>query len=506
LTDLCQYQIFGMAKHDKEQLDFALIGGGIMSATLAVLLHELMPNASMAVFERLDIVAEESSDAWNNAGTGHAAFCELNYTPEKEDGSIDCSKAIKIAEQFELSKQFWAYLVQENILLHPNSFISQVPHYSFVHTADDCSFLKKRFHLLSQQPLFAGMQYSEDPEILHQWFPLIMQGRSTSESVAATKMDIGTDVNFGAITDQLFSYLQSRQVVNVHLQHEVKDIDRNDNGSWEIEVKDLLNDEKRYVDARFVFVGAGGGSLKLLNKAEIDEVDGYGGFPVGGKWLKCKNPAVIARHAAKVYGKAAIGAPPMSVPHLDTRIINGQKEMLFGPYAGFSTKFLKHGSYWDLPASLDFDNVLPMIQVGMHNIPLTKYLIQQVRMGFDEKLDAMREYYPDAQADDWELVEAGQRVQVIKKDEHGEGVLEFGTELIHTKDGSLAGLLGASPGASTAVSIMLNLLAKCFPQQMASVAWQEKLIAMMPGFGKNLNEHAVLLNNIRQHTKNILQA
>lgn len=488
----------------KDKIDIVLIGGGIMSATLATLLNQLMPDAKMHVFERLNKVAEESSDAWNNAGTGHSAFCELNYTPQNEEGSIDCSKAIKIAEQFELSKQFWSYLVDNKFLGNADSFIHQIPHYSFVKGNENVKFLRNRFDVLSKNPLFNEMELSDDFETLNQWFPLVMNNRNQTEKVAATKMKIGTDVDFGKLTELLFAHLENQHCCNILINHEVIDIDRNDDDSWEIEVVDLVAKTKKKIDANFVFVGAGGGALKLLNKADIEEVDGYGGFPVGGKWLKCKNGKVIYEHFAKVYGKAAIGAPPMSVPHLDTRIINGERQMLFGPYAGFSTKFLKHGSLLDLPTSLDSDNFIPMIQVGLHNIPLTKYLIDQVHMNFHEKFEALLEYFPTAKEEDWELVEAGQRVQVIKKNENNEGVLEFGTELIATKDGTLAGLLGASPGASTATAIMLNLLKKCFPDKINSAEWQQKLKEMIPSYGQSLNENEVLLKEVRKKCSVVL--
>lgn len=480
-----------------------LIGGGIMSATLGIFLNRLMPHGRILLYERLDRVAEESSDAWNNAGTGHWAYCELNYTTEKSEGKIDCTKAIQIAEQFEISKQLWAWLVKNGMLNEPSTFINSVPHFSFVQQKEDVDFLKKRWESMHVHPLFQEMEYSESPDTLRRWFPLMMAGRASYQSLAATRMAAGTDVNFGSLTEQLLDFLQE-QGARVFLSHEVRDIERNNNNRWDIEIKDLKNDLKVNIQADFVFVGAGGGALRLLNKAGIDEIDGYGGFPVGGKWLRCINDEVIARHHAKVYGRADIGAPPMSVPHLDTRVINGKKEMLFGPYAGFSTKFLKHGSYWDLPGSLDLDNVFPMIQVGIHNIPLTRYLIEQVRMSFDEKFESLQKFYPTAEKEDWELVEAGQRVQVIKKDERGEGVLEFGTELIYTKDGSLAGLLGASPGASTAAAIMLNLLGKCFPSEMATEEWQTKIKEMIPGFGKKLNEEIELLKQIRTETNLIL--
>lgn len=488
----------------EKETDIVLIGAGIMSATLATMLHRLMPHASMIVYERLPSTAEESSDAWNNAGTGHSAFCELNYTPELEDGTVNISKAISIAEQFELSRQFWAFLVKQNIIQNPASFVNTVPHYSFVQTEEDKAFLKKRYDVLCKEPLFKGMEYTEDVAVMQQWFPLMMKGRTNFEHLAATKMKEGTDVDFGKLTEQLFHYLQQQSNVTIYTNHEVQDIDRNNNGTWNIEVKDVQSGNKTFTNASFVFVGAGGGALKLLNKADIDEVDGYGGFPVGGKWLKCNNPAVIQKHHAKVYGKADIGAPPMSVPHLDTRIINGEKQMLFGPYAGFSTRFLKHGSIWDLPASLDFDNVLPMIQVGIQNIPLTKYLVEQVRMGFDEKFEALKKFIPNAYQSDWDLIEAGQRVQVIKKDEQGEGVLEFGTELIYTKDGSIAGLLGASPGASTAVAIMLKLIKQCFASKIASAEWQQTLKEMLPGYEIKLNSNEPMLAKLRAETAEVL--
>ena len=483
--------------------NIVLIGAGIMSATLGVLLQQLIPEAKITLFERLAKPAEESSDAWNNAGTGHSAFCELNYTPEKEDGTIEIKKAISIAEQFEVSKQFWSTLVEKQILVEPSTFINKVPHYSFVQTKEDVAFLCKRFELLKNQPLFEGMTYTEDLAIMQDWFPLMMEGRSASESLAATQMTLGTDVNFGELTKQMINYLSGTNA-QVWYEHEVTDIERNEDGPWKIEIRDLKEDIEKTCLADFVFVGAGGGALKLLNKSSIDEIDGYGGFPVGGKWLKCVNPQIADRHFAKVYGKAAIGAPPMSVPHLDSRIINGKREMLFGPYAGFSTKFLKHGSYWDLAASLDINNMIPMIQVGIHNIPLTKYLVEQVRMSFDEKLEELKKFYPMANSYDWELIEAGQRVQVIKKNEDGEGVLEFGTELIHSKDGTIAGLLGASPGASTAVSIMLKMVELCFPEQFVAHNWTSQLIKIIPGYKQELSKNAQILKSIRDHTSSTL--
>ncbi len=485
--------------------DVILIGAGIMSATLGVLLKELDPTITIEIYERLDIAAAESSDAWNNAGTGHSAFCELNYTPQHEDGSIDISKAIKIAESFEESKQFWAFLVQQGFLSDAPNFIRPIPHMSFVWGQENVDYLHNRFHALQQNHLFHGMQYSEDQQQLQDWMPLVMEGRDANQPVAATRMDLGTDVNFGALTRAMLDKLGQMQGVTMHFHHEVRDLSRSKTLSgWKVKFEDLSNGHVRDVQANFVFIGAGGGSLWLLEKSDIPESRGFGGFPVSGQWLRCTSRAIIEQHHAKVYGKASVGAPPMSVPHLDTRMIDGQKELLFGPYAGFSTKFLKSGSYLDLPKSIQMSNIAPMLMAGMHNIPLTRYLIQQVFQSPDDRLAALREYLPEANPDDWELEMAGQRVQVIKKDDEEGGILEFGTEIVTAADGSLAALLGASPGASTSVSIMLDVLKKCFPDRVASAEWQQTLTQMIPSYGQSLSHDAILTQQLRSQSHHTL--
>jgi len=492
-------------KSKKNPKKITLIGAGIMSATLGILLKELMPKSTIDIYERLDKVGAESSDAWNNAGTGHSAFCELNYTPEKEDNTIDIEKALKIGEAFEVSKQLWAYLKTNGHLSPKEAFINDIPHISFVWGKENIAFLKARYKTLIQYGLFEDMTYTQDYEEIAGWAPLMMQGRDAKEKIAATRMDIGTDVNFGAITRGMIAYLQTCEGVTLHLGHEIQDLTKEKQGGWRVDLEDLNTKKERTEYSDFVFIGAGGGALSLLEKSDIPEGRGYGGFPVSGQWLRCTNPAVIVQHEAKVYGKAAQGSPPMSVPHLDTRYMNGERGLLFGPYAGFSTKFLKNGSYWDLPLSLEMHNIWPMLSAGMHNIGLTKYLIEQVMQSKEDRFAFLQKFYPEAKIEDWEIAIAGQRVQIIKKDDAEGGVLKFGTEIVSNDTGSLAALLGASPGASTAVSIMLDVLQQCFPEKMATKKWTKRLRKMIPSYGVSLVENPQLCKEIRAKTSEVLK-
>jgi malate dehydrogenase (quinone) len=475
-----------------------------MSATLGALLKELRPELTIAIFESLPGVATESSDAWNNAGTGHAALCELNYTPEKDDGSIDVSKALAINEAFQISKQFWSYLVQRGAIKSPREFIQRIPHLSFVHGETNVAYLRKRHAALSAHHLFRDMEFSTDHAQLAEWMPLVMEGRDPQQPVAATRVALGTDVDFGALTRSLFAHLQSLGGVTLHLRHEVLNLMRNGAGGWDLYVNDKETEQKRTVSAKFVFLGAGGGALPLLQKSGIPEGRGFGGFPVSGQWLRCENPELIARHEAKVYGKAAVGAPPMSVPHLDTRLINGQRGLLFGPFAGFTTKYLKNGSLLDFPLAIQPNNFIPMTAAGIQNIPLTVYLIGQVLQSPKDRLKALQEFVPGAKLEDWKLMVAGQRVQVIKKDKKKGGILQFGTEVVASKDGSIAALLGASPGASTAVAIMLDLIDECFPQEIKSLTWQTRLKEMIPSYGSSLIKDTELDARIKAWTRDVL--
>ncbi len=484
----------------KSHYDVVLIGGGIMSATLGTLLHELDPTLNIVIFERLGRFARESSAAWNNAGTGHSAFCELNYTPEKEDGTIDISKAEQIAEQFEISKQFWSYLISKNYIDKPTEFINSCPHMSLVFGKDDVEFLRKRHEKMTQSHLFKEMEFTTDHDQLREWIPLIMSKRKETEILAATKMDLGTDVNFGTLTRKMGRFLAEDSNVDVYLYHDVKDIDPNADGTWEVEVKNRLHGHKHHLTADFVFIGAGGYALPLLDSSDIPESEGYGGFPVSGQWLVTHNPDLIAKHQAKVYTLATVDAPPMSVPHLDLRIIDGKKALLFGPFAGFSTKFLKEGSYLDLPESINLKNIRSLFGAWWHNLPLTQYLVRQVAMTKDQRIQHLREFVKDAKEEDWELKIAGQRVQIIKKNEQEGGKLEFGTEVVVNENGTIASLLGASPGASTGAFAMLQVLEKCFPDKVAK-DWKDKLQEIIPTYGQSLAENPELTKRIRNYTK-----
>lgn len=487
--------------NDEPTVDVVLIGGGIMSATLGTYLNELQPDWNIRMYERLDAVAQESSNGFNNAGTGHSGFMEMNYTEEK-DGKMDISKAINVASQFEIAKQFWAYQVKQGVLETPNTFINPVPHIAFV-WGDNVNFMEKRYAAMVQHPLFAGMKLSEDKAEIQQWAPLVMDGRDPQQKVAATRMDVGSDVNYGAITKQLIGNLEKSPNFKLSTSTEVTGISKNDDNTWSVSFKDVKSGKVDHVKTRFVFIGAGGAAIKLLQMTGLPEAQQYAGFPVGGEFLVTDNPAVTAKHTAKVYGRADLGAPPMSVPHIDTRYIDGKKYVLFGPFATYSNKFLKNGSQLDLLASTNKNNVLPMAAIGLQNADLVQYLVSQVLMSDADRFNELKKYYPEADPKDWHLQQGGQRVQIIKKEPGKPAKLQFGTEIFASKDKSVTALLGASPGASTSPYIMLNLLEKAFPEQTKGV-WNDKLHEIVRSYGQDLANDPALLDQIRHYSSSTL--
>ena len=491
------------------ETDVLLVGGGIMSATLGVLLQQLDPTLHITMVEQLNEVALESSDALNNAGTGHAGYCELNYTPQAADGSIDINRALEINAAFETSLQFWSHLVETGALPAPTQFINKTPHLSVVWGEQNIAFLKQRFELLKQHHLFEDMQFSADFLQLKAWMPLMMANRTAGEQMAATYFSHGCDIDFGALTRHMVAHLKLQSNFTLLNNTKVNMLDKLKNRAkdnrWHVKLLNTDTKLAKTINAKFVFLGAGGGALPLLQKADIDESKGYGGFPVSGQWLICNNPDVIQQHQVKVYGKAAVGAPPMSVPHLDSRTINGKPALLFGPFAGFTTKFLKQGSRFDLAKSLKKNNLKAMLGVGKHNLALTKYLIKEARQTHEQRMNALREFLPQASSQDWQLANAGQRVQIIKNCEEKWGKLEFGTEIVASKDGTLSALLGASPGASVSVQAMIDVLERCFSAQLKSENWQKKMKQLVPSYGESLIENTALLKQVRQRTLNTLK-
>ncbi|WP_246956930.1 malate:quinone oxidoreductase [Brachybacterium sp. Marseille-Q7125] len=485
-----------MTHLDVSRADAVLIGGGIASATLAAMLTELEPDWNVVVLERLDQLGAESSDAWNNAGTGHSALCELNYTPQDVDGSVSPAKAISINEQFQVSRQFWAHLVENDRIGDPSSFIHTVPHMSFVHGLENADYLRRRHEALVANPLFDRMEFTTEHAQLAAWAPLVSDGRPVTESIAATRSPDGTDVDFGSLTREMLAFAE-RAGTTVKTSTEVVDL-RRMGSDWGVMARSTSSGDMHVVRAPFVFVGAGGYALPLLQRSGIEEIRGFGGFPISGQWLRCTNPEVIARHDAKVYGKAAVGAPPMSVPHLDTRYVNGERSLLFGPYAGWTPKFLKTGRWTDLLQSVKPSNVTHMMAVAPPNLDLMVYLGSQLAATRHQRFTALLEYMPSAEESDWEQITAGQRVQVIAPDKTKHGVLQFGTQLITAADGSIGGMLGASPGASTATSIMLRLLEKMLPERIER--WRPQITQMVPSWGTDLSADRELAHRTLEHT------
>lgn len=488
-----------------QKTDVLLIGGGIMSASLGTWLQELQPDWKQVMVEKLDKVALESSNGWNNAGTGHSANMELNYTPQRPDGSIDVTKALEINEQFMISRQFWSAQVKRGVLNNPHSFINSTPHMSFVWGDKNVEYLGKRYDALQKTTLFQGMKFSTDHQQIAQWAPLVMAGRDPQQKVAATWTPVGTDVNYGEITRQLIGSLQKNEHFTLQTSSEVTEFKRNGDNSWHVTIEDVNSGKQHAIDAKYVFIGAGGGALKLLQKTGIPEADNYAGFPVGGSFLMTENPDVTRQHMEKVYGQASVGAPPMSVPHIDARFIDGKRVVLFGPFATFSTKFLKQGSFFDLLSTTTTSNVMPMTHVGLDNFDLVKYLISQVMLSDDDRFAALKEYYPQARKEDWKLIQAGQRVQIIKKDADKGGVLKLGTEVVVDQQRTISALLGASPGASTAAPITLNVIKKLFPEQFNSPEWQSKIHSIIPSFGQNLNGNVALTQQVWNDTAATLE-
>lgn len=496
-----------MTDHALSEPDVLLIGSGIMSATLGAMLKNLNPDYSIQLYEAADAFAQEASNGWHNAGTGHAGICELSYTPDRgEDGEVDVGKAIEIFRQFEDSKYFWGHLVRSEVISDPTTFVNPVPHISFVYGQEQVDFLRSRYEQMSKHHFFSTMQYTEDRDVIRQWAPLLLEGRDPDEPIAVTKLDAGTDVNFGSLAQQLTEWLHEQPQCSALPRHRVTDLQELPDGRWKVSIHHLADGRRFTRTAKFVFIGAGGGSLPLLQKSGIDEAKGFGGFPIGGQWLICDTPEVVQQHRAKVYGMSPGAAPTMAVPHLDLRIIDGKKALLFGPYAAWTTKFLhKTGKLTDLMKSIKLDNFASLTKVGLWNLPLVRYLIQQGLQSMNTRMGELRNFYPAAKDTDWKLIDAGIRVQAIKKEDGDAGIVHFGTEVVTNQSNTISALLGASPGASVSTHIILQIIKRCFANDMATESGQANLREMVPGYDQDL-AHADLADQQRQFSDRAVRA
>lgn len=459
-----------------EHCDAVLVGGGVMSATLGVLLSEVRPDWRIAVVERLDDGGLESSHARNNAGTGHAGLCEFNYTPLRSDGTVDVTSAARIGEQFATSLLLWSRLVERGLLGPPETFVRSVPHLSFAHGADNVAYLRARWEALRDHPLFTGMEFTDSRDTIASWLPLLAEGRTFDEPVAITRAGQGTDVDFGALTRQLLSVLTARGH-SVHTRLDVTAL-RKRSDHWHVHAHEHGTGRRRRLRTPFVFVGAGGGTLPLLQSARVPETREYGAFPISGQFLRTERPDLVAAHRGKVYGHAEPDAPSLSIPHLDLRVLDGKESLLFGPFASFSPRFLTRGRPTDLPRSVRPGNLPVLLASARDNRALMAHLARQITQSGQARMTALRRFVPTARDEDWTLTTAGQRVQVLKRSGGRGALVGFGTELVTSAGGSLAALLGASPGASTAASTMLDVLAESFPRQMPE--WASRLDELIP--------------------------
>ena len=480
---------------DKKEKTITLVGGGVMSLTLAALINEILPNLQVNILERLSACGLESSDALNNAGTGHAGYCELNYTPADKTGNINIDRALEINQNFEASLIFWAYLNKKYPFFNTKKFIKKTPHISFVSGGKNISFLKKRFAILKKQPLFKEMIFTENPKIIEKWSSLLIHGRSEQENIAATKIDHGTDVNFGELTKQLLRVLKKNKNFKLYLDSETEDIKQTEDHKFKITFKNLKAGNKNILSSDHIFLGTGGRAIAMLQKMRLVEAKGYAGFPISGRWLVCDKVNLTKQHNAKVYTQVMDGAPPMSIPHLDLRVINNKRLLLFGPFAGFNLKLLKFGTFWDFPGSIKANNILPMLLVLFKNLSLLVYLIKQSFMNHHLRINELKNFFPLASPSDWRLLNAGQRVQIIKNCPFEGSKLEFGTEVIYTKNKKLAALIGASPGASVSVASMANVFENFFSKKD-----YQRLKKIIPSIGIDLNKHPTTLKKIRTET------
>ena len=265
--------------------DAIFVGAGIMSTTLAILLTEIYPDINILILEKLDSAGKESTSAFNNAGTGHAANCELNYTPINNEGEIEFKKALSINNSFEKSLELWASLYEKG-KIDCKKFLRFTPHISFVSGEEDFNFLEKRYQMLSNLNEFKDMEFSSNFSEISSWAPLITKNRNKNIKIAATRVKRGTDIDFGALTNEYLKYLVKNKNVELNYLTEVFDLNKLDNNNWSVHLK--KDGKRRTLVAKYIFLGAGGKSITLLQKSKIPEGKLFGGLPVSGKWLFVK--------------------------------------------------------------------------------------------------------------------------------------------------------------------------------------------------------------------------
>ena len=437
-------------------MDVIIIGAGIMGTTFATLAKELAPELNITILERLESAGEGNSWVFNNAGTGHEANCELNYTPVDEE-VISVEKALKIHAQFNVAKQFWAHLIKKGAIKDPKTFINQTKHCTIV-SESSIDELRLRFKEMSAHHFFESMRFSEDFDEIKSWIPYLMEGRPRHEKMAATVIETGTDVNFGALTQQMAEHAAQDLGVKIEYGTHVKRVHKSPAGSW------LVETERHGAPVRYkadvLFVGAGGGAFPILKKSHLPFAKRFTGFPVGGRFLQAPISAEQADHyRAKTYGKAKVGAPPMSVPHLDLRVADGQHYLLFGPFASFKPVLEKGRGFFDYLRAMRLHDIPGLLNVTLEHFPLVKYLVSETFKGEKSMFEELESFAPGlSKKFDWKPVHAGQRVQIIK-----DGDLQMGTEILVSKDKTYGTLLGASPGASVSPEVMLRCLEQLLP-------------------------------------------
>ncbi len=456
-------------------MNVTIIGAGIMGTTFAVLAKELAPELEVTILERLDGPGAGNSWVFNNAGTGHEANCELNYTPVDEE-VISVEKALKIHAQFNVAKQFWAYLVEKGAIKEPKTFINRTKHCTIV-SEPSIPELKLRYKEMSAHHFFEQMRFSEDFDEIKSWIPFTMEERPRSDKMAATVIETGTDVNFGALTEQMAEYAVNKLGVKIEYGTHVKRVHRSPSGTWLIETHhrgDMLPKQYR---ADVLFVGAGGGAFPILKKSHLPFARRFTGFPVGGRFLQAPITAEQAeQYRAKTYGKAKVGAPPMSVPHLDLRVADGQYYLLFGPFASFKPVLERGRGFLDYLKSMRLHDIPSLLNVAIEHFPLVKYLVSETFKGEKSMFEELESFAPGmSKKFDWKPVEAGQRVQIIR-----DGELQMGTEILVNSDKTYGTLLGASPGASVSPEVMLRCLEQLMPDLFSKPEAQAKKKEMFP--------------------------